>query len=342
MPFQNSASSKVQRIGSVTLITAGEDQIQICVSTVTLSATVVGDPTGNTFSWVQISGSPVVIDDPTAITTFYTVAGTGDKTFRFYINQGTASEQFDDVTIFDTPISDQPSASLPSTQRLDLGFELPPVACDDILGTVEAISPPIIGDHADQPAATQLTLTFTNPVSDFNEFILQHQLFENGINVINFETSPLLPTATGVPGNGPPAGSPYTYTAGALTTYQVFTDYNQWGREETAASCVKDFSTLDVPPAIAVDDAIDGTAASFPTNRRLTQVRFSTEVVDVTPDDEVPTASLPTNKRVTVVRFSTEVVDVTPDDEVAAASLPTNRANAITRFDPSGIGGGGG
>lgn len=343
MPFQNSASSKINRIGDITLVTAGEDQIQICVNTIFLEATVQGNPIGHTFQWVQIGGTPVTFNTPTdQLAVNYTIASTGTKVFRFFIDQGTASEQFDDVTIFDTPVSDVFGASFPSARGLDIvPIPTPEVVCGDLTGTVEAVSPPILSDHGDQPAGTILTVEFTNPPSNpSEEFILQHRLYENGALAVAFPDTPLLPVATGESGNGPPAGSPYTYTDGALTTYYVETDYNVWGVEATVQSCTQDFSLLEVPPAIAVDDAVDG-GVSFPSNRGLSVTRFTIESLEVPNDDFNSSASFPTNRDITVIRFTNELVEVPNDDFNSSASFPTNRAMSVTRLDPSGIGGGG-
>lgn len=340
MPFQNASSNFRNVIGVITLITAGEDQIQICASTVDLIATVVGDPTGHVFLWEQIEGSAVVIDDPSVVSTFYTVAGTGDKKFRFWIDKGTASEQFDDITVYDTPINDIESAGFPQQQSITISLDPPPVDCDDIIGTVQAVAPPIAGDHGDQPASTLFTLEWINPVTHLDQFIIQHQVEENTVNVQNTPSTPLDAVATGVAGNGPPPTEPYTYFGGALTTYQIKTLYNIWGKEITAESCIKDFSSLEVPPALAVDDAFDGSVASFPTRQSVSIVRFSTELIQV-PNQDIESVSFPTQQSVTTVRFTPTALEV-PDQDIESAGFPQMQAASITRFDPSGIGGGGG
>jgi len=104
MPFQVSFSTKTTPQGIITSFTAGEDQVVVCDTAVNLEATVVGDLTGHTIIWEQISGVAVTFTTPLdQFAISYTTANFQDKTFRFTIDKGTGNEQFDDVIMFSTP-----------------------------------------------------------------------------------------------------------------------------------------------------------------------------------------------------------------------------------------------
>jgi len=104
VPFQVSFSSKSTPKGIISSFTAGEDQVVVCDTTVFLEATVVGDLTGHTIIWEQLSGDPVTFNTPLdQFAINYTTGNFQDKVFRFTIDKGTGSEQFDDVNMFSTP-----------------------------------------------------------------------------------------------------------------------------------------------------------------------------------------------------------------------------------------------
>jgi len=93
---------------SVALLSAGTDQAAICSPVVYLESTVIGDLTGHTTEWVQMTGTPTVeLFQVTPTQSYYIVSGVpgSDKVFRFYIDRGSAFEQYREVTIRTTPAS---------------------------------------------------------------------------------------------------------------------------------------------------------------------------------------------------------------------------------------------
>ena len=104
MPFQVSFSHRSTPVGIIESFTAGPDQLVICDPTVFLSAIVIGDLAGHTILWEQIDGTAVTFLTPlNQFDISYTTATFDDKAFRFYIDKGTAFEQFDDVNMFSAP-----------------------------------------------------------------------------------------------------------------------------------------------------------------------------------------------------------------------------------------------
>ena len=90
----------------VVLMSAGDDQIQICSSIIYLSATIIGNITGHTFLWEQISGSAITLIQNTTTTAYYIVdINPTDKVFRFWVDKGKYNEQYQDITVYSTPTS---------------------------------------------------------------------------------------------------------------------------------------------------------------------------------------------------------------------------------------------
>lgn len=90
----------------VVLVTAGNDQQQVCASTIYLSASIIGNITGHTFLWEQISGSAITLIQNTTTTAYYIIdINPTDKVFRFWIDKGKYNEQYQDITVYSTPSS---------------------------------------------------------------------------------------------------------------------------------------------------------------------------------------------------------------------------------------------
>lgn len=90
----------------VVLVTAGDDQQQVCASTIYLSASIIGNVTGHTFLWEQISGSAITLIQNSTTTAYYIVdINPTDKVFRFWIDKGKYNEQYQDITVYSTPSS---------------------------------------------------------------------------------------------------------------------------------------------------------------------------------------------------------------------------------------------
>lgn len=86
-----------------------ENQVAICEPIVYLEAAVDGDLSRHLFEWEQISGTPIVdlqVTSPTQA--YYTVPGLPgtDKVFRFYVDRGTRLEQYKDVVVRTTPVTE--------------------------------------------------------------------------------------------------------------------------------------------------------------------------------------------------------------------------------------------
>lgn len=346
MPFQVASSSFRNIVGEITLVTAGDDQTDICSPVVFLVATIIGSPIGHTFEWEQQTGPAITIDDPSAISTFYNAGATGDKIFRFYIDRGTASEQFDDVTIFDTPITMVGSFGVPDTgEGVSAGVRQP------IISPVTTINGNIVNTPDSPPAQLHgeatvnqvFTLTWSHPGQANDSYITQYNVLEALVEVANVPAIALLPTATGTASLGPPSDLK-SYNLGAITSYQVNTKYNFHGVEREVNSAIVDFTGTPVEPVIAIDDAYDG-GMSVPNAGVGVSVgitRFTNEVLQV-PNDVVTSGWSTTDATiVSITRFSSELLQV-PNDVVNSGWSTTNgRSVSFTRFDPSGIGGGGG
>ena len=350
MPFQHSQSNFTNKVGEIFLITAGEDITDICSPTVPLSATVLGDPSGHTFDWVQIEGPAVVIDDPNAISTFYTVAAPGLKTFRFFIDMGTASEQFDDVSVFDTPQSAYPGFGSPgNTETVGVSVDKPPIfPVTTVNGSVANLVDDPMQLHGEAPVIQEFTVTWNHPGQINDAYIVQYELLEATVNVFQVNATPLTPTASGVAPSGPP-GDPRSYNLGAITSYEVNTIYSFHGDEREIVSAVFDFTGTPVDPVIAIDDALDGGFSNpegFGTS--IDFIRFSNELISVPNDEFMGGFSQPDlteGTSVTFVRFSNELISVPNDEFMGGFSTLAGNAGtsaSFTRFDPSGIGGGGG
>lgn len=337
MPFQNSKSRKINRLANITLLTAGEDRFEICppAGIVNLTAIIAGSPAGNSFEWEQISGSPVTIDDPTALSTFYTASGTDDKTFRFYVDRNTTSEQFDDVTIFGTPTSFLRGA-LPSVDSsFAEGFELDPVECSSIVGDVVFTAAPPAGNIGQGTATFIFELTWNHPGSSKDTYIIQYQIIENGIPVSSVPSTPLAPVSSGQTPLGPPSDPLfYSTTAPPPPNHQILTIYNINGVEYVEPSCIQDFSGIDIPNAEVMDDAARAFLVSADSG--FTRVSYENISQDAEAAAEPFLSSVDANA--SIVRYATfsqgpEITDSGP------YFLSQDQTFTVLRTDPSGIGG---
>ena len=76
-----------------------------CNDIVTLNAVLNGDPTGYTFEWVQMSGTPVIWleDRDQTVVMFQQPVLRDDKVFRFYLNKGKTTERYKEVLVTAVP-----------------------------------------------------------------------------------------------------------------------------------------------------------------------------------------------------------------------------------------------
>lgn len=103
------------------MVYAGADATSLCANSVTLRGEFISsEPIENYFFlWEQLSGLPVVIDDPTALITTYTYDTSVDRTFRLWSNKGMPNQTWDDVTIYGTPSESIQAALDTQTYRQD-------------------------------------------------------------------------------------------------------------------------------------------------------------------------------------------------------------------------------
>ena len=106
MPFQVTFAQKAIPSGIIQFVSAGPDENAICDLSFSLEATVIGDLNGHTVLWEQITGNPVTFTTPVnQLAISYNQSTFEDKTFRFWVDKGTSSQRFDDVTVFGSPTS---------------------------------------------------------------------------------------------------------------------------------------------------------------------------------------------------------------------------------------------
>jgi hypothetical protein len=259
---------------------------------------------------------------------------------------GTASEQFDDVAVFDTPTSDVSSlgvsslgVGITSGKRAPIAFPVTTIN-GNVVNTPD--SPPA-QLHGEANVTQVFTLTWSHPGQANDAYITQYDVLEAAVEVTNVPAIALSPTATGTAPSGPPSDA-RSYDLGAITSYEVNTKYKFHGVEQEVISDPVDFTGTPVDPVVAIDDALDG-GMGIPSNGdgvSVSILRFSNEVLQV-PNDAVKSGwSIPAGRTVSITRFTNEVIEVPNDAVKSGWSIPAGRTVSFTRFDPSGIGGGGG
>jgi hypothetical protein len=94
----------------INYVSAGPNQYAVCSTSITLTATVLGNLVGHTLLWEQISGNTlgVTISGPTnTLSLSYTNAvppgSFSDKTWRLWIDKGSLHQMYSDVVVFGTP-----------------------------------------------------------------------------------------------------------------------------------------------------------------------------------------------------------------------------------------------
>ena len=306
MPFQVTFSNRSRLLSQVILLTAGEDQFHICTPTIYLEAIVVGNITGHSVQWEQLSGTPVVLFDSNTLTPYFNVVDGTDKSFRVWIDKNTPLEQFDDVNIIKTPTSDGYFAVHRNQQYFGSGINPSAVTCEDITPFVDVYVPPPTTIRGEETGSvTSVIVSWQHPGNVPNDsYISQYVVMENGIAV---DYIPDVPIFDAGEGTGPPS-EPLEYV-GTFAQYRIDTYYNIAGFEYVRESCTQDFSGLVAPTVVAINDAVDK--------------------VSVNRDQQYFTRT----------NFSNIVVNETDIPVVASLSRDQQFIN-ITRTDPSGIGSG--
>ena len=104
MPFQVTFSQKAIPPGVIQFLDAGEDGNAVCDTAWSLEAIIVGSLQGHAVLWEQIQGLPVTFTTPVdQVAISYTQTTFENKVFRFWVDKGTSSQRFDDVSVFGSP-----------------------------------------------------------------------------------------------------------------------------------------------------------------------------------------------------------------------------------------------
>ena len=124
MPFQVSYSLNSIPPGEIHFFSAGDDQVTVCDTSVTLTAIVVGDLLGHTVVWEQLTGPAVTFTSPVdQLIVTYDIASFEDRSFRFYIDKGKYAQQSDDVHVYGAPTFSHYSGIPASVGAITLGNE---------------------------------------------------------------------------------------------------------------------------------------------------------------------------------------------------------------------------
>lgn len=170
MPFQIVLQTYKRTQGEITFFTAGPDQIVICNDFITLEATVQGDLTGNSFLWEQIGGTPVTVNDANTLIATFTNNDLSPKIFRFFINKGTASQQFDDITVFATPLTNASIQTREDTSTFR--SKTSPVSCSSIINTVDVVAPePIDGISGQTDSTNEIVFSWDEQSNEGGELV---------------------------------------------------------------------------------------------------------------------------------------------------------------------------
>ncbi len=97
-----------QKRRSIKVLSAGEDKLFLCPTELIELKATINDYTNlknHTFEWVQVVGPQVVLTGNTPFVKEFVFEDSEDKVFRFYVDRGTNREQYKDVYIYYTPIS---------------------------------------------------------------------------------------------------------------------------------------------------------------------------------------------------------------------------------------------
>lgn len=342
MPHQVSFSHRKRVFNEVRLISAGQDQYNLCGSRVYLLAEVEGMLAGHTVEWEQNSGTGVTLFNQFNINPYYDEVDSSDKVFTIYIDRGTPYEQSASTKVFGTPTS-LASGSCESTgfsvQKNDI-LDMLPVACDDIEAFVNiSVDPPTSTHGVETGVNIDIELTWDHPgdaVKDLH--IEQYRVVENGVDVGFYPPTPL-PLAGEILGAGEGPPSMTLFYLGILANYRIDTYYNISGMKYVRESCVKDFTNLTIPSVDAYNDAIDGTTfANNTENTTFNRINYITVTLQYE-DTPTPTFRNETeNTNFSRTNFTTETL--TYEGAAVTSFGSSDSFINITRLGGIGIGGG--
>ena len=339
MPFQVSYSSKTQILSAVRLLSAGSDQIQICVNLIFLHAEIVGDLAGHRLQWVQIGGSGVTINDADKVDAWFTDDNNSDKTFRFYLDRNTPFEQYKDVTIFRTPTSFFLGSNEGNqTQKLfNRYLQASPVACANITGTVVVTAPPPTTSHGEEPSsAIEVVITWQHPGDSLkDQYITQYIVYQDDVDVFRL---PLIPLGPPLTGNGPPTG-PLQYRTTQRARYKIKTKYFINGFPLEYDSCEKDYTGLVFPNVRVYNDTFHSPSISS-SQRYFTRKDYTFEANKESVDYFM--SSVSESQRYFTRKDYTFEANKESVDYVLFSSMgsqQTMQTINIVRYDPQGIGG---
>ena len=181
MPFQVNIQVSRQLFGKIDSFTAGFDQVVLCEEIISLEAVVTGDLFGHSIEWEQIEGTPVTLSDPNSLTPTFVQTNLSNKSFRLYIDRNTSREQFDDVFIFNSPVSDFTFSGLKDGGSDRVAIQVDPVVCGTLINndTLLPSLPPIPIESFTKTLGNPIesVITWTVPTSGKSQFIANTELF---------------------------------------------------------------------------------------------------------------------------------------------------------------------
>jgi len=315
MSFQVSFSIYQKVQGTIDSFDAGIDQLVLCSLSVYLNANVIGDLTGHTTEWEQLTGNIVPLITDSNIQSHFIKTESSDKIFRFWIDRYTIFAQYDDVTIWGTPTETTPASLFGSTFRTGL-TNVDPVPCSSIAATINISAPPPISLQGDgPPASVVFIITWSLPSNPlYSAYLTSMELYENNILVGTYS-----PVAT------------RTYT-GIPAIYKVLSKFNVNGILTNSVSCNADFTGLTYNITRLFDDTIGG--ASFGTSNfiRTIYANIYQNVTDIT------NFGVGTSTITSLIRYTNLAVQEPVD--VATGSVYGSKINSFIRYSSGSIGGG--
>ncbi len=344
MGFQVVFNTTQLGIPQVVLLSAGEDTFVACGSVVNLQG-VVDIPAnlpGHAIVWEQLAGTPVVLSSTDTLATSYPFVERSDKVFRLWIDKGLPEQQFKEVSVFHTPLSQYSITHSYVNAKVGLP-DADVVICGTLSSALNATIPITVIDQQDRspcqpngdpPTAGinfNLDVTWTVPTAktELIPFFTQSEVFyaDTGVPVansiyLNVDYPPGTVVIHSLP-NGENERKRYYIE----TTYVINTANNT----TKGISCVTDGTGFNLPSLHVIDDEPMVITHTMP---HITLQRFTNPSQTVYDEKAQISFSQPI---VSDVSRYTGVYRSGDTETVRSISFSHSRIN-ITRFDSSGIG----
>lgn len=112
-------------MANIGIVSAGADTSSLCANTVPLNGSITGGSGGPyVILWEQLSGPSVEINNPSALSTFFTYTTSADRVFRLWVNKNQPNQGFADVTVFGTPSDRADVELMPFSSGGGLGSDI--------------------------------------------------------------------------------------------------------------------------------------------------------------------------------------------------------------------------